>query len=147
MAKAALNMLTLTSAPTTPKDGIYMNAVDTGWVTDEDPAHMPRQSRSMHDFQPPLDIVDGAARILDPVFSSLLTGAPVWGQVPQGLQAHRLVVCYPDPTMPKQAAIETNRGTMTIELFDEGLPQNRGQFREAGLRGGASTTGRSGTGS
>ena len=39
MAKAALNMLTLTSAADYVKDGIHMNAVDTGWVTDEDPAH------------------------------------------------------------------------------------------------------------
>jgi NAD(P)-dependent dehydrogenase (short-subunit alcohol dehydrogenase family) len=37
MAKAALNMLTHTSSGTLAKDGIFMNAVDTGWVTDEDP--------------------------------------------------------------------------------------------------------------
>jgi len=40
MAKAALNMLTHTSASDLAKDGIYMNAVDTGWVTDEDPAQI-----------------------------------------------------------------------------------------------------------
>ena len=34
MAKAALNMMTHTSALDFAKDGIYMNAVDTGWVTD-----------------------------------------------------------------------------------------------------------------
>ncbi len=32
MAKAGLNMLTLTSAPQFAKEGIYMNSVDTGWV-------------------------------------------------------------------------------------------------------------------
>src|SRR5439155_14869643 len=38
MAKAALNMMTLTSAGDYARSNIYMNAVDTGWVTDEDPA-------------------------------------------------------------------------------------------------------------
>ena len=46
MAKAALNMMTLTSAPDYAKRGIFMNAVDTGWVTDEDPAHLARGSRT-----------------------------------------------------------------------------------------------------
>lgn len=80
MAKAALNMMTLTSAPDYAKDGIFMNAVDTGWVTDEDPiAHSERKQRDQG-FQPPLDIVDGAARICDPFFSGLLTGEHVWGK-------------------------------------------------------------------
>jgi NAD(P)-dependent dehydrogenase (short-subunit alcohol dehydrogenase family) len=74
MAKAALNMLTHTSASDLEKDGIYMNAVDTGWVTDEDPAQISQKNQSLHDFQPPLDIVDGAARICDPFFSGMLTG-------------------------------------------------------------------------
>ena len=39
MAKAALNMLTFTAAPDYAEAGIFMNAVDTGWVTDEDPLH------------------------------------------------------------------------------------------------------------
>lgn len=74
MAKAALNMMTLTSAPDYAKDGIYMNAVDTGWVTDEDPHHLSQRKQIDHDFQPPLDIVDGAARICDPIFAGLITG-------------------------------------------------------------------------
>jgi NAD(P)-dependent dehydrogenase (short-subunit alcohol dehydrogenase family) len=79
MAKAALNMMTLTSAPDYAKDNIFMNAVDTGWVTDEDPAvHAERKQRDL-DFQPPLDIVDGAARVVDPVISSVNTGQCVWG--------------------------------------------------------------------
>jgi len=74
MAKAALNMLTHTSASDLAKDGIYMNAVDTGWVTDEDPAEMSANKQKVHDFQPPLDIVDGAARICDPFIDGINTG-------------------------------------------------------------------------
>jgi NAD(P)-dependent dehydrogenase (short-subunit alcohol dehydrogenase family) len=79
MAKAALNMLTRTSALDYVKSGIHMNAVDTGWITDEDPAHLTQAKKDIHDFEPPLDIVDGAARLLDPVFSGLLTGNHMWG--------------------------------------------------------------------
>ena len=79
MAKAALNMMTRTSAPDFVKDGIHMNAVDTGWVTDEDPAvHAARKAEE--GFSPPLDIIDGAARIVDPVFVGRLTGTHAWGQ-------------------------------------------------------------------
>lgn len=74
MAKAALNMMTHTSASDFAKDGIYMNAVDTGWVTDEDPAELSRKKEEEHDFQPPLDIVDGAARVMDPVIDGINTG-------------------------------------------------------------------------
>ncbi len=74
MAKAALNMMTHTSARDLVKDGIYVNAVDTGWVTDEDPMALSLRKQDMHDFQPPLDIVDGAARICDPFFDGILTG-------------------------------------------------------------------------
>jgi NAD(P)-dependent dehydrogenase (short-subunit alcohol dehydrogenase family) len=80
MAKAALNMMTLTSAPDYAADGIFMNAVDTGWVTDEDPIALSQRKQKDHDFQPPLDIVDGAARICDPFFSGLITGKHVWGK-------------------------------------------------------------------
>ena len=79
MAKAALNMMTRTSAPDYVRDGIHMNAVDTGWVTDEDPAvHAARKAEA--GFAPPLDIIDGAARIVDPIFDGLNTGTHVWGQ-------------------------------------------------------------------
>jgi NAD(P)-dependent dehydrogenase (short-subunit alcohol dehydrogenase family) len=79
MAKAALNMMTRTSAPDFVKDGIHMNAVDTGWVTDEDPStHAARKAEL--GFSPPLDIIDGAARIVDPIFVGRLTGTHVWGQ-------------------------------------------------------------------
>jgi NAD(P)-dependent dehydrogenase (short-subunit alcohol dehydrogenase family) len=79
MAKAALNMMTRTSAPDYVKDGIHMNAVDTGWVTDEDPAmHAARKAEL--GFSPPLDIIDGAARIVDPIFAGHNSGEHVWGQ-------------------------------------------------------------------
>ena len=80
MAKAALNMMTLTSAPDYAKGGIYMNAVDTGWVTDEDPMQHAERKQSELDFHPPLDIVDGAARVVDPVFEAERTGKYVYGK-------------------------------------------------------------------
>jgi NAD(P)-dependent dehydrogenase (short-subunit alcohol dehydrogenase family) len=79
MAKAALNMMTRTSAPDFVQDGIHMNAVDTGWVSDEDPAHHAARKADLG-FSPPLDPIDGAARILDPIFVGRITGAHVWGQ-------------------------------------------------------------------
>jgi len=79
MAKASLNMLTRTSAADYVQDGIHMNSVDTGWITDEDPAEVAARKTAMHGFHPPLDIVDGAARICDPIFSGFNTGKHVWG--------------------------------------------------------------------
>ena len=80
MAKAALNMLTRTSAQDYVKDGIHMNSVDTGWVTDEDPIAIAARKQAEHGFHPPLDIVDGAARICDPIFSGFATGIHPFGQ-------------------------------------------------------------------
>ncbi|MCM4152397.1 SDR family NAD(P)-dependent oxidoreductase [Arenibacter sp. N53] len=74
MAKAALNMLTHTASGELAKAGIFMNAVDTGWVTDEDPAELSKMKQEVYDFQPPLDIVDGAARVLDPLIDGINTG-------------------------------------------------------------------------
>ena len=74
MAKASLNMMTLTSAADLVKFGIFTNAVDTGWVTDEDPIELAKSKEEIHDFQPPLDIVDGAARVMDPLFDGINTG-------------------------------------------------------------------------
>jgi len=80
MAKAALNMLTRTSAQDYVRHGIHMNSVDTGWVTDEDPLEIAARKQAIHGFHPPLDIVDGAARIVDPIFAGLRSGEHVWGQ-------------------------------------------------------------------
>jgi NAD(P)-dependent dehydrogenase (short-subunit alcohol dehydrogenase family) len=80
MAKAALNMMTRTAAADYAQDGIHMNAVDTGWVTDEDPAEIAARKTAEHRFHPPLDIVDGAARIVDPIIDGTNTGVHVWGK-------------------------------------------------------------------
>ena len=80
MAKAALNMMTRTSATDYHNDGIHMNSVDTGWVTDEDPAALAARKVEQERFHPPLDIIDGAARIVDPIISGINSGEHVWGQ-------------------------------------------------------------------
>jgi NAD(P)-dependent dehydrogenase (short-subunit alcohol dehydrogenase family) len=80
MAKAALNMMTRTSAQDYAAAGIHMNSVDTGWITDEDPLHHVDRKQRVHGFHPPLDVVDGAARVLDPLFSGLLGGCHAWGK-------------------------------------------------------------------
>ncbi|MER5696177.1 SDR family NAD(P)-dependent oxidoreductase [Streptomyces mirabilis] len=77
MAKAALNMLTRTSAAELAEQGVHMCAVDTGWITDENPA--PKKERMVGaGFRTPLDIVDGAARVYDPIVRGE-SGAPVSG--------------------------------------------------------------------
>jgi len=80
MAKAALNMMTRTAATDYHGDGIHMNSVDTGWVTDEDPAEIAARKVEDHRFHPPLDIVDGAARIVDPIIDGMNTGRHAWGR-------------------------------------------------------------------
>jgi NAD(P)-dependent dehydrogenase (short-subunit alcohol dehydrogenase family) len=67
MAKAALNMLTRTSArEMLERDGILMTSVDTGWITDERP-HTTRLRLADEGFHAPLDLSDGAARVYDPI--------------------------------------------------------------------------------
>ena len=66
MAKAALNMLTRTSAREMLSDGILMTSVDTGWITDERP-HPTKMRLAEEGFHAPLDLVDGAARVYDPI--------------------------------------------------------------------------------
>jgi len=67
MAKAALNMLTRTSAREMfETDRILMTAVDTGWITDERP-HYTKLRLAEEGFHAPLDLVDGAARVYDPI--------------------------------------------------------------------------------
>ena len=77
MAKAALNMLTRTSGPELAERGVYMCSVDTGWITDENPA--PKKARIAEDgFRTPLDVVDGAARVYDPIVRGE-RGTPIAG--------------------------------------------------------------------
>ncbi|MDT4892816.1 MAG: hypothetical protein QOE97_1851 [Pseudonocardiales bacterium] len=66
MAKAALNMLTRTSAEEMLTDGILMTAVDTGWITDERP-WFTKVRLAEEGFRAPLDLADGAARVYDPI--------------------------------------------------------------------------------
>ena len=66
MAKAAVNMLTRTSARELLTDGILMTSVDTGWITDERP-HYTKIRLAEEGFHAPLDLVDGAARVYDPI--------------------------------------------------------------------------------
>ena len=80
MAKASLNMMTRTSAADFFQSGIHMNSVDTGWVTDEDPFEAAVKKEQEQRFAPPLDCIDGAARIVDPIFVGFNTGVHCWGQ-------------------------------------------------------------------
>jgi NAD(P)-dependent dehydrogenase (short-subunit alcohol dehydrogenase family) len=69
MAKAALNMMTRTvAAELAETHGIYMTAVDTGWINDENPREIAARIAKAHEFQTPIDEVDAAARVLHPVF-------------------------------------------------------------------------------
>jgi NAD(P)-dependent dehydrogenase (short-subunit alcohol dehydrogenase family) len=77
MAKASLNMLVRTVAPDYARDGILMNSVDTGWVTDERP-HAGKTAQRDRGFRPPLDVIDGAARVYDPIIRAE-AGDPVSG--------------------------------------------------------------------
>jgi NAD(P)-dependent dehydrogenase (short-subunit alcohol dehydrogenase family) len=83
MAKSALNMLTRTSAEDlAARHRIYMNSVDTGWINDENPLERAAKTAQVNHFQTPIDEIDAAARILDPIFSSLNgeVETPVWGK-------------------------------------------------------------------
>ena len=85
MAKAALNMMTRTSAQDYKKKNIFMTSVDTGWINDEKPLQIAVAHMQKHNFQTPLDEIDAAARVLDPVIAPLLDLAqgrkfdPPWG--------------------------------------------------------------------
>ncbi len=78
MSKAALNMITRTSAADYARDGIFLNSVDAGWVTHEG-GYSTRVRMRAQGFVPPLDEVDGAARIYDPIVRGL-TGERDFGR-------------------------------------------------------------------
>ncbi|HLK58282.1 MAG TPA: SDR family oxidoreductase [Chthonomonadaceae bacterium] len=80
MAKAALNMMTRTSGDDYAQDGIYMNSVDTGWVTDENPTPKRTKIQENRGFFPPLDAIDGMARIYHPIaFGITREEEPLYG--------------------------------------------------------------------
>jgi NAD(P)-dependent dehydrogenase (short-subunit alcohol dehydrogenase family) len=83
MAKSALNMLTRTSAEDlAARHRVHMNSVDTGWINDENPLERAATFARTDHFQTPLDEIDSAARVLDPIFSCLNgeVETPVWGK-------------------------------------------------------------------
>lgn len=71
MAKAALNMMTRTAAADYAQDRIFMNSVDTGWITDENPYPKSTRLREANHFYTPLDAIDGMARIYDPIVQGI----------------------------------------------------------------------------
>jgi NAD(P)-dependent dehydrogenase (short-subunit alcohol dehydrogenase family) len=79
MAKAGLNMLTRTTAAELAAEGIFVNAVDPGWISRENPLPTRADLRSRGDV-PPLDAADAAARVCDPIHRAR-AGHPVWGQL------------------------------------------------------------------
>ena len=80
MAKAALNMMTRTSATELATNHrIYMTAVDTGWINDENPRDKAARNAATNHFQTPIDEVDAAARVLHPIFDGVTTGRPRYG--------------------------------------------------------------------
>lgn len=80
MAKAALNMMTRTSADDLTKHRIYMNSVDTGWINDENPLEIASKIVQTNLFQTPIDEIDAAARILDPIFVAVNGGTKEFGK-------------------------------------------------------------------
>jgi NAD(P)-dependent dehydrogenase (short-subunit alcohol dehydrogenase family) len=80
MAKAALNMMTRTAAEQYAAENIYMNSVDTGWITEENPE--PKKQKMLgRGFVPPLDETDGMARIYDPIVEGITTKTtPIFGR-------------------------------------------------------------------
>ena len=80
MAKASLNMMTRTSAQDYRESGIFMNCVDTGWINDENPADKAARIAAEHEFQTPIDEVDAAARVLDPIISGVGGGDRPYGK-------------------------------------------------------------------
>lgn len=78
MAKAALNMITRTIAEDYANRRIFVTSVDTGWVTNENPEHIKRE-QLRRGIYAPLDCIDGAARVLDPVFSGAESDSPLYG--------------------------------------------------------------------
>ncbi|HKD74100.1 MAG TPA: hypothetical protein VKB76_01340, partial [Ktedonobacterales bacterium] len=80
MAKAALNMLTHSTAGDLARDHIFLNSVDPGWISQQGP--LPDVALTGEQAsQIPLDEVDAAARICDPIFAGIVTGQPAFGKL------------------------------------------------------------------
>lgn len=83
MAKAALNMMTRSSAMDLQERGILMTAVDPGWITDEKPV-----SLQLERVKTPIDDIDGAARICDPIFRALNEDELIFGVLLKNYMEH-----------------------------------------------------------
>jgi NAD(P)-dependent dehydrogenase (short-subunit alcohol dehydrogenase family) len=79
MAKAALNMLTRSIADDYAESGIYVNSVDPGWVSDQIP-HTTDEERARMTAELPLDYIDAAARLYDPIFTERHGQTPIFGK-------------------------------------------------------------------
>ncbi|WP_377476948.1 MAG: SDR family NAD(P)-dependent oxidoreductase [Microcoleus anatoxicus] len=80
MAKAALNMMTRTSAVDYARSNIFMNSVDTGWITNENPDPKKIRVQGEQGFYTPLDAIDGMARIYDPIVQGIENpDPPIYG--------------------------------------------------------------------
>eukprot|EP01121_Diplochlamys_sp_Union-15-3_P022771 TRINITY_DN9795_c0_g1_i2.p1 TRINITY_DN9795_c0_g1~~TRINITY_DN9795_c0_g1_i2.p1 ORF type:complete len:229 (+),score=48.15 TRINITY_DN9795_c0_g1_i2:80-766(+) len=84
MAKAAMNMMTRTIAEDLRKENIYINSVDTGWVSKMSPQGNPKYN---NEKRPPLDALDGASRVLDPIITGLQTKQPICGKFFQNFES------------------------------------------------------------
>jgi len=80
MTKSALNMLTRTSALEYSQDGIYMNSVDVGWIS-TGAIESKREALFEKGSVPPLDSVDGMARIIHPIYEALVNREPIFGKL------------------------------------------------------------------
>ena len=84
MAKAALNMMTRTCAADLAAKGIFMCSVDTGWINDENPLAKAAKHAEASGFATPIDEIDAAARIVDPIFGPLLSVAAAGAAAKEG---------------------------------------------------------------
>ncbi len=79
MTKASLNMMTRTSGADFEKDQIYMNSVDVGWISTGAKETL-RKKQFDRAYVPPLDSVDGASRIMDPIYA-VMQGEKIYGSL------------------------------------------------------------------
>lgn len=86
MTKASLNMMTRTAAQDYAKDNIYMNSVDVGWISTGATEAL-RKRQFEKGYVPPLDSVDGASRILDPIYNGT-HGSPIFGKLLKNYVEH-----------------------------------------------------------
>lgn len=122
MAKAALNMLTRTSAKEMfETDRILMTAVDTGWITDERPHHE-KLRIAAEGWHAPLDLVDGAARVYDPIVQGE-NGVDLYGCFREGLRTLPLVSQRKSPAESAHLPAESAEGDRLSGMTDLEKPE------------------------